>query len=373
MSQPPVRVLFFIPALSGGGAERVLVTLLQRFDRSRIEAHLALADTSGPLTPEVPADVPVHDLKCGRARWAVFRLRGLLRSVKPRVCFSAFGYMNLLVMLAKPFLPGTVRFIGRETNIPSINNRETPFPKLLNFLYPRLYPRFDRIVCQSRDMQQDLVQSFRVPQDKTRLIHNPVDTERVQDMARAEPEIDLPGDAVTLLAAGKLKHQKGFDFLLQAFALLDDPRLHLTILGQGPERGALEVLARELGVADRVSLPGFVPNPYAIMARSDCFVLSSRFEGFPNVLLEAGACGLPVAAFQCPGGIDEIITPGENGFMAAPQEPEDLARAITQTLAAKQDGKFSPESIRSSTEERFGVAAIVRQYEDLILGVAAEE
>lgn len=365
MSASPARVLFFLPALSGGGAERVMTTLLQHLDRGLIEPHLALASKTGPLLGEVPQDVPLHDLGCRRARQAVFKLPKLLKSVRPQVMLSALGYVNLLVMLAKPFLPRGIRFLGRETNIPSVNNRQNPHPRLFNLLYRRLYPRFDRVVCQSRDMRRDLMENYGLKEAKAVLIHNPVDAARISALAAQEPEFPLRGE-VNLLAAGKLKHQKGFDLLLEALALLGDPRLHLTLLGEGPDRAALDRQARDLGVAAQVSLPGFAANPYALMARADLFVLSSRFEGFPNVLLEAGACGLPAAAFQCPGGIDEIIDQGSNGFLAAPQDPADLARTIRQAL----DAAFDAPRIRALTEERFGVAAITGRYQDLLLAEA---
>jgi len=139
----------------------------------------------------------------------------------------------------------------------------------------------------------------------------------------------------------------------------------LTILGQGPEEENLKLIALELGLKERITFTGFVQNPYPYMSQADLFVLSSRFEGFPNVVLEAMACGTPVVAFECPGGINEIIEEGVNGWKVNLEDTSALARAIETAMKTQLDSNL----IRKYVQERFGVKKIVQEYERAFLEV----
>ncbi len=357
-------VVFVLPSLTFGGAERVMLTLLAHLDRERFAPVLAVGSATGRYAAEVPAGVPVRELGGARVRRAVPGLVRLTRELRPDVVFSTLGYLNVLIMLARPLMPRATAFIGRETNIPSRNLPGSAWPRLLPLLYRRLYPRFDRVVCQSEDMRRDMVDNFGLPAGRAVVVHNPVDVDRVAALA-AGGGADLPHGRTRLLAAGKLMPQKGFDLLLRALAESGDEALHLTILGDGPERAALTALAAELGLAGRVALPGFVDDPYPWMAAADLFVLSSRFEGLPNVVLESMACGTPVLAFQCPGGLDEIVSPGENGWLVPPGDVAALARELPRAARAGLD----PERVRASVRGRFGARAVTARYEALFEAV----
>lgn len=357
----PLRVLFAVPSLAGGGAERVVLTLLAHLDRTRFAPELAAGTLAGPYADQVPPATPAHDLGRARARGAVLRLAALVRRTRPDVLFTTLGHLNLLAMLARPLYgrPGPA-LVARETNIPSLNLAQSPHPRLFRLLYRLLYPRFDRVVCQSRDMQGDLVENFGLPAGRARVIPNPVDAEAVRAKARAGGA-DLPPGRVNLVAAGKLLRQKGFDLLLEALALLPADRFHLTILGQGPLREPLEAQVRRLGLAGRAVFAGFQANPYPWLAGASLFVLSSRYEGLPNVALEALTLGTPCVAFRCPGGLDEIIREGENGLLAEPENPADLARAIRQAADNPPD-----RAAVAASAGRFRVERVVREYEDLL-------
>lgn len=342
-----------------------MLTLLAHADRERIEPVLAVGALEGQYASLVPEDVRVVELGSPRVRQAVPALVRQVRRERPDIVFSTLGYLNVLVALARPFMPKGTALIGRETNIPSVNLARSAYPRLIPFLYRRLYPTFNSVVCQSQDMLDDMVQNFCLPPERAAIIRNPVDMDGIRKQA-ANGEHGLPQGKINLLAAGKFMHQKGFDLLLQAFAKADDERLHLTILGDGPDRAALEALASELGIVQRVSMPGFVSNPYPWMAAADMFVLSSRFEGFPNVVLEAQTCGTPALAFACPGGLNEIILEGENGWAVPAEDVAALAAAMSRCSGTK----LEPESIRATVEKRYGAAHIASQYADLFEAVS---
>lgn len=347
-----------MPSLRGGGAERVVSILLKSLDRRKFAIHLALLANKENVVP-LHRDVVVYDFNTARVRYGVCKLLFLLRSLQPDYAFSTLGYLNLIIMLFYSVLPGKTKFIARESNIPSLHIDKSNHPSILNFLYPRLYPRFHKIVCQSRDMQQDLVENFGLQSEKIALINNPVDCDMVRSLAESF-SVELEG-AISLLAVGKLMRQKGFDMLLKAVAGMNDERIGLTIIGEGDERKSLEELASSLQIADRVSFLGYVANPYPFMRKADLLVLSSRYEGFPNVVLEANACGTPVVAFDCPGGLREIIQDGVNGWLVPPADVNALAETIIQAIATP----IQSDMVSSFIRQKFGIERILPLYEAL--------
>jgi len=191
-------------------------------------------------------------------------------------------------------------------------------------------------------------------------IHNPLDFGKIENCLKSDDFPYKKIDAINLLAVGRLTYQKGFDLLIDAVALLDS-RFYLTILGEGDQRMILEERVHEKKLTNRVFFEGFVENPYQYMAKADLFVLSSRYEGLPNVLLEVMFCGVPVVAFNCPGGIDEIIIPNVNGFIAPNGSINELAGYIS--LAAETN--FDKEKIKDSVKQKFNYEDRVRDYERL--------
>ena len=358
------KILFLAPSMRIGGAERFLVTLVKHIDRERFVSELALVRKEGLLLAELPEDVNVIDLKCKRVRYSLQKIVLLIRQKRPALVFSTLGHLNLVLLVCRFFAPSGIKFVIRETNIPSINFQQSAFPRLLPFLYRLLYGRADKIVCQSDDMREDLIGTFGVSRGKTVVINNPVDVDAIKRCSNDAGRLFEQGK-VNLVAVGKLKYQKGFDLLIEAISHIKKKEVHLTILGEGSEMDNLERLKRDLGLSEQVTLKGLVDNPYPYMFQADLFVLSSRFEGFPNVVLEAMACETPVVAFECPGGINEIIEDGVNGWKVRPEDTRALARAIETAMKTPLDSNL----IRESVQERFGVKKIVHEYEEMFLEV----
>ncbi|WP_019141892.1 glycosyltransferase [Noviherbaspirillum massiliense] len=336
MAESRRRILFVIPSLGGGGAERVIATLLRYLDRSKFQLTLAVIDTRKAVHRDaIPEDVEFIDLKCERVRYALPKIVQLIWQRRPDVVFSTLGHLNLALAIIRPLLPDGVRYLARETSIVSEIIRRYRRPELWRWAYRHFYGRFDKVVCQSYYMRDDLVESFAFPKDRAVVIHNPVDVERIHQLAEEAliTGFERGGGGgneipVHLLAAGRLSHEKGFDLLITALALCGNPRLRLTILGEGPLRTDLERLARDSGVAQQVRFAGFQKNPYPFFAKADAFVMSSRLEGFPNVVLEALACGTPVIAAPSPGGVKEILERAEGCILAESLTAEGLAQAI---------------------------------------------
>lgn len=362
------KVLLLIPSLVGGGAERFFSTLLRHLDRDRFEPHLALLRAEGEYMRDVPEDVVVHDLKVSRGRYAPPGLVRLIWKVRPHAVLSTLPPTNVALTLSRPLLPrGTKLLLSEAIHNSADLQGDYPSPRFWAWLYRHLYKRADKVACLSQSMVDDMALNFNVPRGKLVRIYYPLDVQRVRDLAEGGGN-PYSGPGPHLVAAGRLVRQKGFDLLLAAMPAVRAQRPHarLTILGDGPLRTALIEQAHGLGLAEAVHFPGFQRNPWPYLKYADVFVLSSRYEGLPNVLLEALALGAPIVATDCPGAIREIQAFIPDIMMVPPEEPERLAEAILAELKSagpkRKNVNRSPEALTA-----FDLQQIVGEYSKLLL------
>jgi len=366
-------MLILIPTLTAGGAERVVVNLLRHLDRNRFILALAVVDMTGEaFLAEVPADVEVFDLNAGRVRYALPKLFSLIRRWRPDTVMCTLGHLNLALAFLMPLLPHRIRYLARETTVVSEGLKATPHAPWWARAYRWLYPRFDHVVCQSQYMRNDLVEHFALPPQQASVINNPIDLERVRAlMTQPSPLVaamrqrqSRPGPrGLELVAVGRLAPEKGYELLLQALSALSDQPLHLTLVGDGPLREPLMAQAQELGLVDRVTFAGQQGNPFAALAAADAFVLSSRVEGFPNVVVEALACGTPVIAVPAPGGLGEILAGRPECVVADTVS----ALALAATIAGfRPGGRVPPDAVN-----RYAAPRITAQYAELFAGALA--
>ncbi|MGE0315491.1 MAG: glycosyltransferase [Lautropia sp.] len=391
-----VRVLFAIPHLAkGGGAERVMLTLIERLDRRRFEPQLMVLDARlNELADRVPGDVPVIDLGVSRVRHAWRPMRAAIAAARPDVLLSGLGHLNLMIAMLRPWLPRTLAVIGRETAVVTAIHREYRTGALRNLAYRWFYPNLDRVVCQSTDMRDDLVDRLGFPAARTCLIANPVDVERLRARALADDpaasalmagpppppngrhglgphRLSATGTPLELVAVGRLAPQKGFDLLIEAVSLLPAGTCRVVIIGDGPSRAALDAMIAKARLESTVVLAGHQHNPHAFLARADALVLSSRYEGMPNVMLESLAIGTPVIAMPCPGGTREIARRAGGVQLVSAISAAALADAIAGFAnrhgREDRDGDASPPTASAIDVTPYRAESIVRAYEDLIL------
>jgi glycosyltransferase involved in cell wall biosynthesis len=359
-------VALFVPSLTGGGAERVMVDLAQALSAAGHRVDLVLARAEGPFLAHVPANVPVVDLAAPRVAAALPGLVRYLRRVRPRAILSTLEHANILTLIAARFAPST-RVVLREANTSPLDQGADGLRgRVVAFLMRRAYPRADAVVAVSAGVADALRSAVGVPGERIEVIANPVVTERVlagADRDATHPWLGVAGVPV-VLGVGRLAPQKGFDVLLEAFARVRADRpCRLLILGEGDERPRLEALAAELGIEDDVALPGFDPDPFPAMARADVFALSSRWEGLPNALIQAMALGTPAVATDCPSGPSEISEGGRLARLVPVGDVEALADAIRATL----DRPLPPAD--ASWRSRYDPVGVARRYAE-VLGVA---
>ncbi|MGH9378437.1 MAG: glycosyltransferase [Terriglobia bacterium] len=357
------RVLFVLPSLRGGGAERAVVILLRGLDRSRFEPHLALLDSVGPYLEELPEDLEVHHLRVRRVRYAVPALFWLMRKLRPKVAVSSLIELNMAMVAATALLPRGPKLLLREDIFvgAQFNGRALVAKR---WLYRHLCGRADRIICVADYVLNDLAANFAIPREKLLRIYNPVEIERVRRMA-CEQGNPYQNSNPRFVAVGRLAKQKGIDILLEAMALARQqlPLAELIILGEGPLELELRRQVIQLRLDGAVHFLGFQPNPYGYMKHADVFVLASRYEGLPLVLLEALALGAPVIAADCPGGVKEALAGCPVGRLVPPQDAAALAEAMVSVYNAKSGLNYG--SIEE-TLGRFSAGQVVQEYERLL-------
>ncbi len=328
----PLRVLLFLPDLDGGGAQRTLVNLANALPRDRIEPILVSARTDGYGKDWVAADVPLCDLMTRRLRGSLRPLRRIIRHYQPKVLLSTIADANVIAYLAIQGLTTPPKLILRETNS---HRMRDDIGLIRRSLIKFAYRRADAVVALSDGVRREIIADHKLDPQRTYTLSNPVNVKEiansVEKVRGEEPPISKTGPLI--VSIGRLSRQKGFDLLLDAFSRIGDKEARLVILGEGEERSCLELMARNLGVANRVIFPGFIDNVALWLAYADLFVLSSRWEGFGHVIVEAMAAGVPVVATDCPYGPREIIRDGKTGLLVQPDDACMLSSTIDRVLS----------------------------------------
>lgn len=351
------KIAIIIPSLRGGGAERVMVNIIRNLDYTKFDIKLILLKKEGPYINLLPENIDVVDLKTHRVRKSIRPLIKVLNSIRPDVILSTMGHLNLAILATRPFLKGNPKIIIREANTPSKNL--TKKERLFSFVYKKLYPKADLIVAQCNDMKTDLMEYFDIEEEKIKYIYNPLDIEEI--MGNIKGSSPFVENRINLISVGRLSYQKGFDVLINAFDIVVKkvPNVYLTILGDGILKKELEEQAEKLGILDRISFVGFKDNPYPYYHYADMYILSSRWEGFPNTLLEALACGTKVVATNCKSGPREILEDNKYGTLVTEGDYESLANGIIKSISDK-----------NKTGDRanvFNINNIIKEYEKVLL------
>lgn len=326
--------MFFTSALGGGGAEKHLVRVANALDRERFRVSVAVARGGGSYEGELAADVRYHPLPGGRMRNAALPLRRLLARERPDVLCSFMDHANCLALLATRGLAGAPAVVAGVQNPPATSLARVPalLRGGIRAAMRALYPRADAVVALSRGVGGELRRMIPgLAAERLVVIPNAGMDDGAPPPVAMDPPAD--GEGPVLVACGRLVPQKGYPTLLRALARVRERvPARLRILGEGPLRDELGALAASLGVADAVSFEGFRPDPARWMAAADVFVLSSEYEGFGNVIVEALATGTPVVATDCPYGPGEILEGGRHGVLVPPSDPAALADALLRVL-----------------------------------------
>lgn len=368
MQKPLVSI--FLPTLLIGGAEKALVELANNLAEKGWRIHVVVMSNVGPLAENLSAAVELVNLKCNSFRQAILALARYYKSDKPSIVLSSLYATGLAAIAARYIASYKPQIIvgahnSLKAKVARPDNAKDKF--LLMPLCRIFFPLANGFIAVSKGLAHELEEIFRIPSNKIHAIYNPVFNESLSRLAVepvTHPWLDstVSQQNKTLISVGRLVEQKGYDVLLQALQLtrksLD---CRLIIVGGGPQLSDLENKARELGISDAVDFIGWQTNPYKFVARADLFVLSSRWEGLGNVLIEALACGCPVVSTNCRYGPEEILDCGKYGMLTNVDDPVDLSEKIISSLMSPSlQGENKAALIRRAHD--FTVEASARQY-----------
>ena len=352
----PDRLAVLISFSGAGGVERMVLNLIEGLAARGLATDLLAIRADGAHLGNLPAKVRLLDLGVRHSGLVILPLARYLRRERPAALLVAKDRAIRAAAVARRLAGWDGRLVGRlGTNLTAALAGRARAPRWLRTAPMHwAYRRVDDIVAVSQGVAEDTRRITGLPAARVTVVRNPVVTPRLAELAAAPcPHPWLVSSAVpVILGAGRLTEQKDFATLLRAFARMQPIRPgRLVILGEGRLRGELERLADELGLGDSVALPGFAANPYAWMARAALFVLSSAWEGSPNVLTEALALGVPSVATDCPSGPRELLAGGRYGALVAVGDHVGLAEAMLATLEAPLPAGRLREAVADYTAE----------------------
>jgi glycosyltransferase involved in cell wall biosynthesis len=355
------RIALYLPSLRGGGAERVLVTLANGFAERGYIVDLVLATAEGPYLTDVASNVRIVDLNARRVSTSVPCLVRYLRREKPAALLSAMGHANVIAVLARSLAGVPTRVIVSERSYFSRSNANATNlrARLIGSFMAWAYPRADGVVAVSAGVADDLARSIGLSRSTIQVVYNPVVTDILHAKSMVSPEHPWlkAGEPPVILSVGRLTAAKDFPTLLLAFARLRQDRMvRLLILGDGELRETLTSQVAKLGLEADVDLPGFAENPFAPMRLAALFVLSSAWEGLPNALIQAMACGTRVVSTDCPSGPAEILDGGRWGRLVPVGDVDAMAEAMAAALAEQH-----PPDVAARAAD-FGVAQALDGY-----------
>ena len=360
-------MLLAIGSLGGGGSERQIIHLLQHLDRQRFAPMLYLLNRAGPLLPEVPDDVRVHVFaeqgQPPRVNWPG-RIHGRQVADFARVIHQwkvdcVYDRTFHMTLIAGPGARGVPR-ISSVVSDPDrdLFEQERRFVRLKRRLLRKAYHSATRVVAVSQGVKEALCRDYGLPESRVETIYSPLDLERIDRLAAQPPNAPWPADRFHIVAAGRLLEAKGFTDLIEAAERLVHgerrSQLLFHILGEGPLRARLEADIDKLNLGRHVRLEGFQANPYAFFQRADIVCHPSRYEGLPNVVLEAMACQTPVVACDCTSGPAEILGDGDWGVLAPVEDPSGLAAALARVVDSYDSARGWVDAARQRVEDDFG-------------------
>ena len=361
------RIALYLSSLRGGGAERVMVSLAKGLSERRIPVDLVLVRAEGEYLSQVPEGVRLIDLNSHRTAASLPKLLRYVRRERPGVLVSALTPANVVALIAKPLIQGDLSVVVRQDNtLTETFDKGTFKERTVLRVLKRLLPSADVIVAVSHGVADDLSQAVPAASHKVTTIWNPVVWPDHREKAEEPVEHPWFHDMSTpiILSVGRLVPVKDHATLLRAFAqVVDSCPARLVILGEGPERRNLVELAERLGVSPHFDMPGFRINPFAYMSKAKLFVLSSRYEGLPTVLIEAMATGTPVVSTDCRSGPRETLQDGKWGPLVPVGDWRSMSTAILETL----DHPIPSDSLISRASD-YSAEASVDRYLEVLTG-----
>lgn len=352
-NQPKIKIMFILPSLSAGGAERVISFVSQNIDKKKFQPQLVIAGFEKDSVYDV-SNVEVIYLNKPRILTALPSIVSLIKKHKPKVVVSSISHVNTAMSMLSPFFKKT-KFIGREATVLSKRSNEKKIRQWSPFrLLPNGFKNLDALICQSHDMAEDMITNFNIPKNHIHVINNPI-----SNLPDVKP-LQHFTEVRKFITVGRLTEVKGHLRLLNILSKYKQP-FSYTIIGNGGLKDEIFQKAKDLGIYDSIEHVPFTNKVNEYISKHDLFLQGSYVEGFPNALLESCVVGTPVIAFNAPGGTKEIVENNINGFLV--ENEEEFLKRLNNFK------ELNPEHVRASVDKKFNKKVILKQYEDLFINI----
>lgn len=358
MKQEKIKIIFVLPNLQAGGAERVVSFVAQKLDPKIFDTTLIIIGYEKNAVYDLET-LKVVFFNKERVQSGVVDLFKYIKRHKPNIVFSAVGHLNNVTAQMTRIFP-SIKFVAREVNVLSVLaqfSKPSSRFNLKNIISKGRFNRFDKVICQSQDMLDDLLKTYNIKPNKLVIINNPITSSfKLKTKIKAS-------DPIEFITVARLVKQKGHSRIIEVLGKLDFP-FKYTLVGDGPEKDNLFKRATELGFIDNIEHISFTKNVAKYLEKSDLYLQGSFVEGFPNAIIESCMVGTPVLAFNAPGGINEIIKPGINGYVV-----ENEIQYIDKIQKIKSFYNFTPSKVSESVSSRYSEENIIKKYEDLFISI----
>ena len=323
------HILFYLPDLKGGGAERVTVNIIKQLDKNNFKVTLVLVNKVGDFLSLLPPNIDIIDLKKKKTLYSIFKLRKTILKINPDIIYSTLFHTHIALDLALLGIVNKPKIILRSPNSPKLSIENKQLSKAMIYFIERAYKQADKIIAQTPEMKKEIIQYHRIDKNKIEVIINPIDTETINKSIKNSNN-PFNETYVNVVASGRLTYQKGFDTLIRAFSMVikKNKKYRLHIIGEGEDKEKLIKLIEDLELNLYVTLHGFKGNPYIFYYYSNLYVLSSRWEGLPNTVLENIYLKKPIVATKCIPFIETIISNNKNGILVDVDNIYKLSQAI---------------------------------------------
>ncbi|XKE94020.1 glycosyltransferase [Metaplanococcus flavidus] len=310
------KVLFIAPNLHHGGAEAVLIKLINNINLNLFEIKLILFKKQGDHLSKIDKSIEVIDLKSSNTLFSIPKLVRIIRKEKPEYIFSIIGHINIIMAFIKIIFFNDIKFIGRENVVYSewLYKELTLKKLILNVLYKKLLKKLDVVVVQSNFMAEEIIRYFKVNEKKVIIINNPIENDKIHRLSCETGLSNWNKSKKNLIAVGRIESVKNYKDMIDILELLPE-NYHLNILGDGKDKEKLLTYISNKEMDNRITLHGYVENPYKFIKASELLLLTSHRESSPNVVIEANACGIYTVSYDMPGGIREMISHNINGSL----------------------------------------------------------
>jgi len=365
------KIAFFLPKLTHGGAERVIIDIANNLSERGYFIDIVLAKGGNVYIDEISTSINVIDLKCKSTFLSFFPLSRYIKQSCPDGIISALSHANCAVLLARKINNNKIKtnVVVSERNISFQNTtNKIGFKRIaLNFLIKYLYPDAKCIITVSKGVRESIINTYKFKRNQVKCIYNPIDLKKINKLKSKNflnsaiiDELKTENQKI-ILSVGSLTPQKNYSLLIKAFKIVREKiNCKLIILGEGPERSKLDELCRNLEIDSKsICLPGFIANPFPYMKACDLYVLSSLWEGLPNVLIQALACECRIVSTDCDAGPREILEDGKWGRLTKVNDINELADAMIEQLNKKNQNYSNS---RKGRLNRFKVADVTDQY-----------